>query len=69
MTPSIPAPCPLLAEVRQLIEAARQRVASAVNAEFTQLYGHIGRRISTELLQGQRGEYGKQRWWQNWRGN
>lgn len=56
MIPSIPAPQPLLAEVRQLIESARQRVASAVNAELTQLYWHIGRRISSELLQGQRGE-------------
>ena len=51
---------PLLAEVRQLIDAARQQVATAVNAELTQLYGCIGRRISAELLQGQRGEYGKQ---------
>lgn len=54
------APNPLLAEVRQLIDAARQRVASAVNAELTQLYWHIGRRISAELLQGQRGTYGQQ---------
>ena len=54
------APNPLLAPVRQLIDAARQRVASAVNAELTQLYWHIGRRISAELLQGQRAEYGKQ---------
>ncbi len=53
-------PQPLLAEVRELIDAARQRVASAVNAELTQLYWHIGRRISAELLLGQRGEYGKQ---------
>lgn len=50
----------LLPHVRQLIGAARQRVASTVNAELTQLYWHIGQRISTELLQGQRGEYGKQ---------
>lgn len=34
---------PLLAEVRQLIDAARQRVASAVDAELTQLHGHLGR--------------------------
>ena len=54
------APSPLLAEVRQPIDAARQRVASAGNAELTQLYWHIGRRISAEALQGQRGEYGKQ---------
>jgi DUF1016 N-terminal domain len=60
MTQPAPIASPLLAEVRQLIDAARQRVASAVNAELTQLYWHIGRRISAELLQGQRGEYGKQ---------
>lgn len=51
---------PLVADGRQLIEAAHQRVALAVNAEFTQLYWQIGRRVGTELLQGQRGEYGKQ---------
>jgi predicted nuclease of restriction endonuclease-like (RecB) superfamily len=55
-----PASTPLLADVRLLIDGARQRVASVVNAELTQLYWHIGRRISTELLQGQRAEYGKQ---------
>lgn len=51
---------PLLADVRELIDAARQRVAQSVNAELTQLYWQIGRRISTELLQGQRADYGKQ---------
>ncbi len=51
---------PLLADVRQLIDAARQRVAQTVNAELTQLYWQIGRRISTELLHGQRADYGKQ---------
>jgi len=51
---------PLLADVRQRIDAARQRVAQAVNAELTQLYWQIGRRISTELLHGQRADYGKQ---------
>lgn len=50
---------PLLTDVRQLIDAARQRVASAVNAELTQLYWNIGRRINSELLKGQRGGYGK----------
>lgn len=53
-------PKPLVADVRQLIDAARQRVALAVNAELTQLYWQIGRRIGAELLHGQRGEYGKQ---------
>lgn len=50
----------LLADVRHLIDAARQRVAGAVNAELTQLYWQIGRRINSELLHGQRAEYGKQ---------
>jgi predicted nuclease of restriction endonuclease-like (RecB) superfamily len=57
---SLPAPVSLLADVRQLIDAARQRAAAAVNAELTLLYWHIGRRIHTETLQGQRAEYGKQ---------
>lgn len=51
---------PLLADVRQLISVARQRVASTVNAELTQLYWQIGNRVNAELLQGQRAEYGKQ---------
>ncbi|MHB1201431.1 MAG: DUF1016 N-terminal domain-containing protein [Polaromonas sp.] len=53
-------PKPLVADGRQLIDAARQCVALAVNAELTQLYWQIGRRIGAELLQGQRGEYGNQ---------
>ncbi len=57
---STPASTPLLDDVRLLIGAARQRVASVVNAELTQLYWQIGHRIRTELLQGQRAEYGKQ---------
>lgn len=60
MTLHLPAQNHLLAEVRQLIDAARQRVATVVNAELTQLYWHIGRRINAELLKGQRAEYGKQ---------
>src|ERR1035437_10157562 len=59
-TTTMPTSIPLVADVRQLIDAARQRVAGAVNAEVTQLYWRIGRRIGTELLQGQRAEYGKQ---------
>jgi predicted nuclease of restriction endonuclease-like (RecB) superfamily len=51
---------PLLADIRQLIDAARRRAAAAVNAELTMLYWQIGQRIRTELLQGQRAEYGKQ---------
>lgn len=53
-------PTLLLAEVRQLIDAARQRVARTVNAELTQLYWQIGSRVHVELLQGHRAQYGKQ---------
>ncbi len=56
----LPASPLLLNEVRQLIDAARQRVASTVNAELTQLYWQIGHRVNVELLQGQRAQYGKQ---------
>ena len=58
--PPISSSLPLLADVRLLINAARQRVASTVNAELTQLYWQIGKRVNSELLQGQRAEYGKQ---------
>jgi predicted nuclease of restriction endonuclease-like (RecB) superfamily len=51
---------PLLVDVRLLIDAARHRVASTINAELTQLYWQIGNRVNVELLQGQRAEYGKQ---------
>lgn len=60
MSHPIPTDNRLLDDVRHLIDAARQRVASEVNAELTQLYWQIGRRINSELLQGQRAEYGKQ---------
>jgi len=50
----------LFEEIRQLIDAAKQRAAVAVNAELTRLYWHIGKRIQTEVLQEQRAEYGKQ---------
>jgi predicted nuclease of restriction endonuclease-like (RecB) superfamily len=51
---------PLFQEIRQLIDDAKQRAAIAINAEITLLYWQIGHRIHTEILQGQRAEYGKQ---------
>jgi predicted nuclease of restriction endonuclease-like (RecB) superfamily len=51
---------PLFQEVRQLIDAAKHRAAIAINAEITLLYWQIGNRIQTEILENQRGEYGKQ---------
>lgn len=40
------------------LEAARDRAAAAVNAELTLLYWQVGRRISQEVLKGERAEYG-----------
>ena len=45
--------------MRELIDAARHRVATAVNAELTQLYRRIGRRIRVEPLRGKRDGCGK----------
>ncbi len=50
----------LLADVRQLIVAARVRVAQVVNSELSLLYWRVGQRIRDEVLQGERAEYGKQ---------
>jgi len=52
------APATLLGDIRVLIDAARQRAASAVNAELTLLFWRIGQRIHTEVLAGQRAGYG-----------
>ena len=49
----------LFLEIRQLIDAAKQRAAAAINAEITLLYWQVGDRIQTEILQRQRAEYGK----------
>ncbi len=51
---------PLVHEIRQLIDAAKQRAATAVNAEISLLYWQVGQRIQQEVLQGERAEYGKQ---------
>lgn len=50
----------LFQEIGQLIDAAKYRAAAAINAEITLLYWQVGTRIQTEVLQGQRAEYGKQ---------
>ena len=58
---TLPAPdTALVADIRQLIDSARQRAAVAVNAELTLLYWQVGRRIQTEVLQGERAAYGQQ---------
>lgn len=50
----------LIADIRELIERARQRTATAVNAELTRLYWQIGRRIQFEVIKGERAAYGQQ---------
>jgi predicted nuclease of restriction endonuclease-like (RecB) superfamily len=51
---------PLLADLRQIIENARQSAAAAVNSGLTLLYWNIGNRINREVLQGERAAYGEQ---------
>ncbi len=48
----------LLGDICELIESARQRVATAVNAGLTILYWQIGARIRQDILKEYRAEYG-----------
>ena len=50
----------LIAEIKQLIEQSRQKVAVAINSEISILYWHIGNRINSDILNNKRAEYGKQ---------
>lgn len=50
----------LMVDLRQIIDAARSRVAYTANYELTMMYWHIGDRINREVLGNQRAEYGKQ---------
>jgi predicted nuclease of restriction endonuclease-like (RecB) superfamily len=49
----------LVQDIRELIEAARGKIASTVNATITLLYWRIGRRINQEILKDSRAQYGK----------
>jgi predicted nuclease of restriction endonuclease-like (RecB) superfamily len=49
----------LLADLRSLINAARQRVATVASSTQAMLYWHVGRRLLQENLRGGRGAYGK----------
>ncbi|MFC8751463.1 PDDEXK nuclease domain-containing protein [Pseudomonas oryzihabitans] len=61
-TPASPvaAPGALLGDIRSLIDAARRRATAAVNSELSMLYWRIGQRIHTQVLSGQRAEYGEE---------
>jgi predicted nuclease of restriction endonuclease-like (RecB) superfamily len=48
----------LHAELRALISSSRQRLVATVNAELSQLYWSVGRRLSVEVLAGERAQYG-----------
>jgi predicted nuclease of restriction endonuclease-like (RecB) superfamily len=50
----------LLPQVQRLIDAARGRAASAVNAELTVLYWQIGKLLKVSVLEGERAAYGMQ---------
>lgn len=61
MSPTPAAPtAQLLGDIRSLIEHSRQQLASTVNSALTTLYWHIGQRIRSEVLQGERAAYGEQ---------
>jgi predicted nuclease of restriction endonuclease-like (RecB) superfamily len=48
----------LLGELRQLIEAAREQTAHAVNSTLVTMYWQIGKRIREDVLRGERASYG-----------
>jgi len=52
-------PAALLHDVRTMILATRQSVATTVNAALVQLYWQIGQRIRTDILGEKRAEYGE----------
>jgi hypothetical protein len=57
---NLPDTSSLLAELRQVIEDARQSAAVAVNASLTLMYWRIGQRVRSVVLQGERASYGEQ---------
>lgn len=50
----------LMDDLRLIVNSAKVRVASAVNAELTMMYWHIGHRVNVEILGNERAAYGKQ---------
>src|ERR1035438_3430953 len=53
-------PTALLADLRGLIQHAREGVARAVDSSLTTLYWHVGQRIRQDILKEKRAEYGEQ---------
>ncbi len=50
----------LVADVRSMIEQARESVARTVNVGITLLHWRIGKRVQIEILRQERAEYGKE---------
>lgn len=50
----------LTTEIKDLIQTAKQETAVAINAKLTLLYWQVGKRISDEILKGERAGYGQQ---------
>lgn len=50
----------LIADLRGLIEQARQHVAQTANSTLTLLYWQVGQRIYRDVLAGQRASYGEE---------
>jgi predicted nuclease of restriction endonuclease-like (RecB) superfamily len=57
--PAIVDEAALLTDLRELIQSARQRIATVANSTTTLLYWHLGRRILADSLQDERAPYGK----------
>ena len=58
-SPSVAGSRGLLADVREMILTARQKVAQGVNSALVLLYWNIGRRIRVDILKEKRADYGK----------
>jgi hypothetical protein len=61
-TPEVPASvdeAALLTDLRDLIQSARQRIATVANATTPLRHWHFGRRLLTENLQDSRAAYGQ----------
>jgi len=50
----------LLADLQEIIRRGKSQAVAAVNSALTLTYWHIGQRINTEVLRGERAAYGKQ---------
>jgi len=58
--PAIVDEAALLTDLRELIQSARQRIATVANSTYTLLCWQVGRRLLQENLQAGRAAYGKQ---------